>query len=59
MGLGRTLAVSLVGLTGHVIEVEAHLAASVPGFSLVGLPDAALADAVKKQSEPAAEGAAQ
>ncbi len=44
MGLGRTLAVSLVGLTGHVVDVEAHLAASVPGFSLVGLPDAALAE---------------
>ncbi|WP_199423836.1 YifB family Mg chelatase-like AAA ATPase [Actinotalea solisilvae] len=45
MGLGRTRAVSLVGLTGHVVEVEAHLAASVPGFVLVGLPDAALAEA--------------
>jgi len=44
MGLGRTLGVSLLGLTGHVIEVEAHLAASIPGFSLVGLPDAALAE---------------
>lgn len=45
MALGRTLAVSLVGLTGHVVEVEAHLAASVPGFTLVGLPDASLAEA--------------
>ena len=45
MGLGRTLGVSLVGLTGHIIDVEAHLAASVPGFSLVGLPDASLAEA--------------
>jgi len=44
MALGSTLGVSLVGLAGHVIEVEAHLAASVPGFSLVGLPDAALAE---------------
>ncbi|HEY3438320.1 MAG TPA: YifB family Mg chelatase-like AAA ATPase [Actinotalea sp.] len=44
MGLGRTLAVSLVGLTGHIIDVEAHLAASVPGFTLVGLPDASLAE---------------
>lgn len=44
MALGRTLAVALLGLRGHVIEVEAHLAASVPGFSLVGLPDAALAE---------------
>ncbi|MBX9245357.1 YifB family Mg chelatase-like AAA ATPase [Actinotalea ferrariae] len=45
MALGRTRAVSLVGLTGHVVEVEAHLAASVPGFVLVGLPDASLAEA--------------
>ncbi|MEP7764982.1 YifB family Mg chelatase-like AAA ATPase [Sanguibacter sp. 25GB23B1] len=44
MSLGRTLAVCLVGLRGHLIEVEAHLAASVPGFTLVGLPDAALAE---------------
>ena len=44
MALGRTLAVCLVGLRGHLIEVEAHLAASVPGFTLVGLPDAALAE---------------
>ncbi|WP_024288828.1 YifB family Mg chelatase-like AAA ATPase [Cellulomonas sp. KRMCY2] len=45
MGLGRTRSVSLVGLTGHMIEVESHLAASVPGFTLVGLPDASLAEA--------------
>ncbi|HEY5555156.1 MAG TPA: magnesium chelatase domain-containing protein, partial [Cellulomonas sp.] len=45
MVLGRTLAVSLLGLSGHVVEVEAHLAASLPAFSLVGLPDASLAEA--------------
>ncbi|WP_149201996.1 YifB family Mg chelatase-like AAA ATPase [Actinotalea subterranea] len=45
MSLGRTRGVCLVGLTGHMIEVEAHLAASIPGFSLVGLPDASLAEA--------------
>ncbi|GEL94360.1 YifB family Mg chelatase-like AAA ATPase [Cellulomonas composti] len=44
MALGRTLAVGLVGLSGHVVEVEAHLAASLPAFTLVGLPDAALAE---------------
>lgn len=44
MGLGTTLAVSLVGLAGHVVEVQAHLAASVPGFTIVGLPDAALSE---------------
>jgi magnesium chelatase family protein len=43
--LGRTLAVALVGLTGHVVEVEAHLAPSLPAFTLVGLPDASLAEA--------------
>ncbi|MDM8083554.1 YifB family Mg chelatase-like AAA ATPase [Cellulomonas cellasea] len=45
MALGRTLAVALVGLSGHVVEVEAHLAPSLPAFSLVGLPDAALGEA--------------
>jgi magnesium chelatase family protein len=44
MGLGTTRAVALVGLSGHVVEVQAHLAASVPGFVLVGLPDAALSE---------------
>lgn len=44
MTLGRTLGVALRGLTGHVIEVEAHLVASLPAFTLVGLPDAALAE---------------
>ncbi len=44
MGLGRTLAVSLLGMSGHLVEVEAHLAASVPGSTLVGLPDTALAE---------------
>ncbi|MHA3947317.1 YifB family Mg chelatase-like AAA ATPase [Cellulomonas bogoriensis] len=32
-------------MDAHVVEVEAHLAASVPGFTLVGLPDASLAEA--------------
>ena len=43
-GLGRTRGVALVGASGHLIEVEAHLAASVPSFALVGLPDASLAE---------------
>lgn len=45
MTLGRSWAVALVGLTAHVVEVEAHLAPSLPAFTLVGLPDAALAEA--------------
>ena len=45
MLLGRTRAVCLVGLSGYVVDVEAHLAPSLPAFTLVGLPDAALAEA--------------
>lgn len=45
MALGRTRAVALIGLAGHVVEVEAHLAASLPAFVLVGLPDASLSEA--------------
>lgn len=44
MTLGRTLAVALVGLSAHVVDVEAHLAPSLPAFTLVGLPDASLAE---------------
>jgi magnesium chelatase family protein len=45
MSLGTTAAVALVGLSGHVVEVQAQLAYSVPGFALVGLPDTALSEA--------------
>ena len=41
-GLARTLAVTLTGLTGHIVEVEAHCAPGLPAFTLVGLPDAAV-----------------
>ncbi|PZR55367.1 ATP-binding protein [Xylanimonas oleitrophica] len=44
MALGTTAAVALVGLAGHVVEVQAQLAFSVPGFALVGLPDTALSE---------------
>jgi magnesium chelatase family protein len=39
------LAVGLVGLVGHVVEVEADLASGLPGLTLTGLPDAALSEA--------------
>jgi len=44
MSLGTTTAVALLGLTGHIVEVQAQLAFSVPGFTLVGLPDTALSE---------------
>jgi len=45
MSFGSTLAVALEGLTGHLIEVQAQLAFTVPGFTLVGLPDTSLSEA--------------
>jgi magnesium chelatase family protein len=45
MALGRSRGVALVGLEGHVVEVEAHLASALPGFVIVGLPDASLSEA--------------
>ena len=45
MALGRARAVALVGLNGHVVEVETHLAAALPAFTIVGLPDASLSEA--------------
>lgn len=43
--LGRSLAVGLIGLEGHLVEVEADVASGLPAFTLVGLPDTALAEA--------------
>lgn len=39
MTLGRALAVALTGLEGTVVEVEADVAAGLPSFTVVGLPD--------------------
>lgn len=44
MSLARTHAVALLGVNGHVVEVEADLAQGLPGLYLIGLPDAALAE---------------
>jgi len=43
--IGRTMAVGLTGLEGHMVEVEALVQPGLPGFVLVGLPDAALGEA--------------
>jgi magnesium chelatase family protein len=44
VGLARTLGVALVGVEGHLVEVEADLGIGVPSYTLVGLPDASLAE---------------
>lgn len=39
MSIGRTLAVALSGIEGTLVEIEADVAAGLPTFALVGLPD--------------------
>ncbi len=45
MALARTHSVALVGVKGHLIEVEADIAQGLPATILVGLPDTALREA--------------
>ena len=45
MGVARVLSVALVGVRGHVVEVEADLAQGLPGLVITGLPDTALGEA--------------
>jgi magnesium chelatase family protein len=45
MVVGRTLAVALSGLDGSLVDVEADITSQLPGFVLIGLPDAALSQA--------------
>ena len=44
MSIGRTESVALLGLSGSVVEIEVDIADGLPGFSLLGLPDAALSE---------------
>lgn len=43
MRLGSTLSMALCGLAGSIVNVEAHITAGLPAFSISGLPDAACA----------------
>jgi magnesium chelatase family protein len=45
MGYARVRSVGLVGLEGHSVTVEAHVAPGLPTVSLSGLPDASLNEA--------------
>ncbi|RNL84778.1 YifB family Mg chelatase-like AAA ATPase [Halostreptopolyspora alba] len=45
MSLACTRSVALLGVDGHIVEVEAHLGGGPAGVTLVGLPDAALREA--------------
>lgn len=50
----RTWAVALHGVSGTIIEVEAHQSNSLPGIVIIGLPDAALNEARERIRSAAA-----
>ncbi|GGH58567.1 YifB family Mg chelatase-like AAA ATPase [Rothia aerolata] len=45
MAFAKTYSVALVGIQGHMVEVEADISQALPGFVLLGLPDTALNEA--------------
>src|ERR1700728_3745857 len=45
MSLARTHSIALVGVEGHLVEIEADIANGLFGLMLVGLPDTALREA--------------
>ncbi|KGN31884.1 hypothetical protein N802_19180 [Knoellia sinensis KCTC 19936] len=54
MKLGRTLCVALTGLEGRLVDVEAHISAQLPHFSVTGLPDKACGQAPDRVRSAAA-----
>ena len=42
MSLAITQGISLAGLRGELVTIEVDVAHGLPGYSLLGLPDAAL-----------------
>ncbi|HSP37630.1 MAG TPA: YifB family Mg chelatase-like AAA ATPase [Frankiaceae bacterium] len=45
MGMACSRCVTLLGVEGHLVEVEADLAGGLPGTTLIGLPDTSLFEA--------------
>jgi magnesium chelatase family protein len=45
MSLARAHGVVIAGVEAHLVEVEAHLSAGLPGMSIVGLADTAVGEA--------------
>lgn len=45
MAIARTYAATLIGVSGHPVEVEADLSAGLPGLTFTGLPDTTVVEA--------------
>ncbi len=48
MALARTRSVALLGMTGAMVDIEADLSSGLPGFTIIGLPDASLREAYNR-----------
>jgi len=48
MALARVRSIALVGITGHVVDVEVDISDGLPGYTLLGLPDAALSESKER-----------
>jgi len=53
---GRVTGVTVVGVRGHVVAVEAHIGRGLPSLTLTGLPGAPVQDA-RDRIRPAVESA--
>ena len=42
MAIARTHSVSMLGMQGAIVEIEADVSSNLPNIVLIGLPDAAL-----------------
>ncbi|WP_418909203.1 YifB family Mg chelatase-like AAA ATPase [Glutamicibacter endophyticus] len=45
MSLARTYSIAFIGVAARVVEVQADLGAGIPGFTILGLPDASVNEA--------------
>ncbi len=48
MTLARVKSIALVGLRGEIVEIEVDISDGLPGYSLLGLPDAALLESKER-----------
>lgn len=46
--LARVRSATLVGVVGHPIDVEVHISPGLPGYSIVGLPDASVRESKER-----------
>lgn len=48
MTLARTQSIALIGLHGELVDIEVDISDGLPGYSLLGLPDAALMESKER-----------